>query len=292
MGFILPLSAFIFGLFIAQYLATTTNQIKKILSTLLAKFFIPVVIVYNLVFYQSGSFSLILLSFSISVFLFYLYRAITKQPLKALCFSYVNMAWLGFPFAIALFGPTISSAMVAIYIGGSIFGNVWAVMVLTKQESFGYILKKLLISPPIMSIIIALICRFFGVQNWSSHMLIDWIYSLSKIAMSFSGMCVLGIWLRHTKVYLDDFIQSLKTAFLKILCGVVICTGVYVFIPIPYMEKYIGVIFLLFCLPPAANIVALETHYQGTGHSAKIIASGTIVSCLIVLAYGLILHIF
>ena len=37
----------------------------------------------------------------------------------------------------------------------------------------------------------------------------------------------------------------------------------------------------MFCLPPAANIVALETHYQGTGRSAAYIASGTIVSCVL-----------
>ena len=50
--------------------------------------------------------------------------------------------------------------------------------------------------------------------------------------------------------------------------------------------------FLLFCLPPAANIVALETHYQGTGMSAKYIASGTIISCVVVSIYGLLLHVF
>ncbi|MBJ7435635.1 MAG: hypothetical protein JHC54_07755, partial [Acinetobacter sp.] len=47
-----------------------------------------------------------------------------------------------------------------------------------------------------------------------------------------------------------------------------------------------------FCLPPAANIVALETHYQGTGMSAKYIASGTIISCVVVSIYGLLLHAF
>ena len=41
----------------------------------------------------------------------------------------------------------------------------------------------------------------------------------------------------------------------------------------------------MFCLPPAANIVALETHYQGTGRSAAYIASGTIVSCVCVLRF-------
>lgn len=292
MGLILPLCAFLCGLFIAHAQDSITNKIKKILSSLLAKIFIPVVIIYNLVFYQMGSFSLILLSFTVSVFLFYLYLAITKTKLSALCFSYVNMAWLGFPFAIALFGSSISAAMVAIYIGGSIFGNIWAVTVLgSKQEELKNIFKKVLWSPPIISIIIALIFRWLNIQNIQTHQWIDWIYNLAKIGMSFSGMCVLGIWLRHTKVHLSDLIKSSQVALFKIFCGAVVCTGVYFFAPISDIEKYIGVIFLLFCLPPAANIVALETHYQGTGHSAKMIASGTIVSCIVVMLYGVVLHL-
>ena len=55
-------------------------------------------------------------------------------------------------------------------------------------------------------------------------------------------------------------------------------------------NQYIGVMFLIFCLPPAANIVALETHYLGTGESARYIAAGTIVSCILVFIYGSILH--
>ena len=64
----------------------------------------------------------------------------------------------------------------------------------------------------------------------------------------------------------------------------------YFFLPISHIESYIGVMFLLFCLPPAANIVALETHYQGTGISAKYIASGTIVSCVVCVMYGVVIH--
>jgi len=109
--------------------------------------------------------------------------------------------------------------------------------------------------------------------------------------MSFAGMCVLGMWLRRTKVQLDDITYSLKLAVLKLCCGLVLCSLTYFFISIPHIGQYIGVMFLLFCLPPAANIVALETHYQGTGISAKYIASGTMVSCAIILIYGLLLHI-
>lgn len=33
----------------------------------------------------------------------------------------------GLSFALALFGPEVSAPMVALYVGGSIFGNIWAV---------------------------------------------------------------------------------------------------------------------------------------------------------------------
>jgi hypothetical protein len=47
---------------------------------------------------------------------------------------------------------------------------------------------------------------------------------------------------------------------------------------------------MFFLLPPAANIVALETHYQGTGHSAKYIASGTLASAILIALYGAVVH--
>ncbi|MEQ4563852.1 MAG: permease, partial [Acinetobacter sp.] len=116
------------------------------------------------------------------------------------------------------------------------------------------------------------------------------IYSAAKIGMSFAGMCVLGMWLRHTKVHVQDLKRSAAILGLKVICGVVLCTAAYFYLPIANMQQSIGVMFLLFCLPPAANIVALETHYQGTGVSAKYIASGTIMSCILIALYALIIH--
>ena len=100
----------------------------------------------------------------------------------------------------------------------------------------------------------------------------------------------LGMWLRKTKVHIEDLLSSTKLAILKLVCGVVLCSLAYFFLPVPQIHQYIGVMFLLFCLPPAANIVALETHYQGTGVSAKYIASGTIVSCVVCVLYGALIH--
>ena len=291
MTLLLPLLAFLSGLFLAS--TPLATRLKTGFSSLLARCFIPIVIVYNMVFYQAGSFSLMLFSFVVTVLLFYFFLYFSENKLSALCFSYVNMAWLGFPFAIALFGTKISPAMVALYIGGSIFGNLWAVTAVSQTPlAFSFILKKVLCAPPMIALILALIFRSVGVQHWSQHDLIDVVYSAAKFGMSFSGMCVLGMWLRHTKVEKADLWQSSQTALLKLACGAVLCGLSYRYLAIPNIEQYIGVMFLLFCLPPAANIVALETHYQGTGMSAKYIASGTIISCVVVSIYGLLLHVF
>ena len=267
-------------------------RLRKILALSLARIFIPIVIVYNMVFYQAGSLSLMVFSFITAILLFYFFLYFSKDQLRALCFSYVNMAWLGFPFAIALFGEQISAAMVALYIGGSIFGNIWAVTaVSTTVQSTTEMIKKVAQSPPVIALFLAAGCYVLGIQHLSQHQWVDAIYDCAKLAMTFAGMCVLGMWLRKTRVNLHELWQSTKVAVLKLGCGVILCGLAYVSNLIPQIQDYMGVMFLLFCLPPAANIVALETHYQGTGVSAKYIASGTMVSGVMIILYGVLLHL-
>ena len=260
---------------------------------LLARLFIPIVIIYNMVFYKSGSISLILFAFFSCFILFFFYLQLSRDRLASLCFSYTNMAWLGFPIAIAIFGAEHSMVMIPLYIGVSIFGNSWAVTsVSSTPQSKAFLLKKMLSSPPVIALLLSGLIRCFDVQHFQNDLVVEWMYTLAKWGMSFAGMCVLGMWLRNTKVNVDDLITSSKLAVLKMSCGVVLCALAYFFLPVPHIESYIGVMFLLFCLPPAANIVALETHYQGTGISAKYIASGTMVSCVVCVIYGVIIHFF
>lgn len=142
MAFLLPIFGFLCGLGLASI--SGTSSLKTIFSSVLARCFIPIVIIYNMVFYQAGSLALMLFSFSVAIIMFYLFRWLLKDSLRALCVSYLNLAWLGFPFALALFGPEISAAMVALYVGGSIFGNMWAVTAVSSaQLPWQNIVKKL-----------------------------------------------------------------------------------------------------------------------------------------------------
>ena len=184
-----PLLSFICGLFLAN---TASNiKLKSVLSTLLARLFIPIVIIYNMVFYKAGSIGLILFSFFACSILFFIFFTFSKDRLSSLCFSYTNMAWLGFPIAMALFGSENSIAMIPLYIGVSIFGNSWAVTSVSSEPQ--PILKKMLQSPPVVALIMAGIIRCFDVQQFQNNITIDWIYTLAKWCMSFAGMCVLGM---------------------------------------------------------------------------------------------------
>lgn len=289
MALLLPAFGFLCGLGLASISAAAS--LKALLASGLARCFIPIVIIYNMVFYQPGSLSLMLFSFVSAVLMFYFFQLILKDKLRALCVSYVNLAWLGFPFALALFGPEVSAPMVALYVGGSIFGNIWAVTAVSAAgQPWASAAEKVALSPPVLALLLAGIFRLLGLQHLQEHHWIDLIYQCAKIGMSFSGMCVLGMWMRRTQVHWQDILRSSRIFALKLLCGAAVCSLAYAFAPIPQVERYIGVMFLLFCLPPAANIVALETHYQGTGASAQYIASGTIVSSALVGLYGLALH--
>jgi predicted permease len=129
--------------------------------------------------------------------------------------------------------------------------------------------KKVVFSPPVIALIISAILRLLQVQNFQEPSWVLHLYQFAKVGMVFTGMCVLGMWLRHTKVEKADLWHSVRVMLPKLMFGAIICS----------------------CLPPAANIVALETHYQGTGYSARYIAAGTIVSIVVILIFGLVWHV-
>lgn len=288
MALILPFFSFLIGYFAVQHL----TRFRAFFAMILAKILIPLIIIYNMVFYQQGSVWLMLFSFLASLLLYMFFYCRYKDQLKALCLSYLNMAWLGFPFALALFGAEASSPMVALYIGGSIFGNVCAVMaVSTEPQSALKIAQKVSLSPPIIALIIAALLSFWDFSAYQNHPLVELVYQLDKWLMTFTGMCILGMWLSYVKIQKQDLIESLGFALQKLALGAVFCITAYYLLPISHDVVIFAVMLMFFLLPPAANIVALETHYQGTGHSAKYIASGTLVSVVLIAIYGIALHI-
>ena len=287
MALILPFLSFLIGYFAVKQL----SGFRAFFAMILAKILIPFIIIYNMVFYQEGSIWLMLFSFISSLLLFIIFSFKYHDQLKALCLSYLNMAWLGFPFALAVFGPAATSPMVALYIGGSVFGNVCAVMALSgEKQSVKKIIQKVGLSPPILALAIAAILSFWNLSTYQSHYVIQALYQFDKWLMTFTGMCILGMWLSHVRINWQDVIESFIYAIQKLVFGLLFCLFAFYCLPIPHEMTFFAVMLMFFLLPPAANIVALETHYQGTGVSAKYIASGTIVSVILIGLYGVLIH--
>lgn len=287
MALLLPIIAFLIGYFAVERL----KPIRPCLAASLARLFIPILIIYNMVFYQQGSLWLVGLSFMSSVIFFSFFYVIRQDKLQALCLSYLNGAWLGLPFAIAVFGTAATNTIVALYIGGSLFGNICAVMAVSQaKQSSTFIIKNVLQSPPVVALSLAGILSFWDFSAYQHTLLIDMLYQTNKFLVTFAGMCVLGMWLSKVKIQLSDLLLSIRLILMRMLVAVVICIAAYFLLPIPHLALTYAVIFMFFCLPPAANIVALETHYQGTGYSAKYIASGTIASAFIISVYGVVVH--
>ncbi len=245
-----------------------------------------------MVFYQEGSLWLISFSFFCSCLFFAVFYCILKNKLRALCLSYLNGAWLGIPFALAVFGPQATSTVVALYIGGSLFGNVCAVMAVSEaRQDARYILKNVLLSPPVVALSMAALLSFWDLSHWQQVAWVEMLYQANKVLVTFSGMCVLGMWLSNVRISRFDLMRSLQLIFSRGLFAVLLCGAAYFYLPIPQFTLTYAVMLMFFLLPPAANIVALETHYQGTGHSAKYIASGTLASAILIGIYGLVLHV-
>ncbi|WP_411685971.1 AEC family transporter [Acinetobacter pseudolwoffii] len=287
MALILPLLSFLIGYWGVQYL----KPIRPVLAALLARVLIPVLIIYNMVFYKAGSLWLMGFSIFSSIVLFSLFYYFAKDKVRALCFSYLNGVWLGLPFALAVFGTDAMSTMIALYIGGSLFGNVSAVIAVSQtRQDWTFILKNVLQSPPVIALSIAGVLSFWDFSHYEFHPILQWAYAANKFLVTFAGMCILGMWLRHVRIQLRDLKRSLVLISGRFIFALGLAGIAYIFLPIPHQLLTYSVMMMYFLLPPAANIVALETHYQGTGHSAKYIASGTIASAILIGIYGLVLH--
>lgn len=287
MALILPLLSFLIGYWGVQYL----KPVRPVLAALLACVLIPVLIIYNMVFYKAGSLWLMGFSIFSSIVLFSLFYYFAKDKLRALCFSYLNGVWLGLPFALAVFGTDAMSTMIALYIGGSLFGNVSAVIAVSQtRQDWTFILKNVLQSPPVIALSIAGVLSFWDFSHYEFHPILQWAYAANKFLVTFAGMCILGMWLRHVRIQLRDLKRSLVLISGRFIFALGLAGIAYIFLPIPHQLLTYSVMMMYFLLPPAANIVALETHYQGTGHSAKYIASGTIASAILIGIYGLVLH--
>ncbi|WP_148252863.1 AEC family transporter [Aidingimonas lacisalsi] len=284
MSIFFPFIYMLIGLVIGKLLP----EIRSGLSSLLMKFLIPYVIAYNLITYREGMVIFAAFNFVFCILLFSISYTFSRNKLTALSFSYLNIGWLGLPLAVAIFGDMASRIIIAAYIGSSIFGNIACVAAMQEHGNWRAMMNKTLTSPPVLAVVAGVVLRILPLDLAGSPEL-KMGYDLAKHLMSIVGMCILGIWLYSSRITTASIKTSIPLAFMRLVSGaIIVCLFVLIanILRIEVVIENAPVLFILPLLPPAANIVVLETYYRGTGHSASMIASGTLVSLALLLLYA------
>lgn len=321
MGMILPLLYLGVGFGLAMLLPEHWgNRLKESASALLTRWIIPTVIVYIVatsrpeLFFMAAS-TMVLMALLVRCAAFF-----TNDPVQRLALVYLNAGIFGIPVVASFWGEEAVRLYVGAYIGNSVMGNILGTSLMrretntdglttsrakptrkavTHKAAVGAVLRSLLTNRPIIAVATGLICLpvgpFLNTHAAGIYRLITWVFS-------FVGLMVLGMWLSTARLHRTDLTQALRWAVLRVVLVSVYSVGVLT--AAHWMHTHTGVhleqllahpqvLFILGVLPPAANIVILETHYRHEGTAAPIIASGAVVSLgMIALAVPILQLVF
>ena len=321
MGMILPLLYLGVGFGLATLLPEHWgNRLKESASALLTRWIIPTVIVYIVatsrpeLFFMAAS-TMVLMALLVRCAAFF-----TNDPVQRLALVYLNAGIFGIPVVASFWGEEAVRLYVGAYIGNSVMGNILGTSLMRRETStdglttsrakpirkavthkaaVGAVLRSLLTNRPIIAVAIGLICLpagpFLNTHAAGIYRLITWVFS-------FVGLMVLGMWLSTARLHRTDLKQALRWAVLRVVLVSVYSVGILT--AAHWMHTHTGVhleqllvhpqvLFILGVLPPAANIVILETHYRHEGTAAPIIASGAVVSLgMIALAVPILQFVF
>lgn len=321
MGMILPLLYLGVGFGLAMLLPEHWgNRLKESASALLTRWIIPTVIVYIVatsrpeLFFMAAS-TMVLMALLVRCAAFF-----TNDPVQRLALVYLNAGIFGIPVVASFWGEEAVRLYVGAYIGNSVMGNILGTSLMrretntdglttsrakptrkavTHKAAVGAVLRSLLTNRPIIAVAIGLICLpagpFLNTHAAGIYRLITWVFS-------FVGLMVLGMWLSTARLHRTDLIQALRWAVLRVVLVSVYSVGILT--AAHWMHTHTGVhldqllahpqvLFILGVLPPAANIVILETHYRREGTAAPVIAAGAAVSVgMIALAVPILQLVF
>ncbi len=321
MGMILPLLYLGVGFGLATLLPEHWgNRLKESASALLTRWIIPTVIVYIVatsrpeLFFMAAS-TMVLMALLVRCAAFF-----TNDPVQRLALVYLNAGIFGIPVVASFWGEEAVRLYVGAYIGNSVMGNILGTSLMrretntdglttsrakptrkavTRKAAVGAVLRSLLTNRPIIAVAIGLICLpagpFLNTHAAGIYRLITWVFS-------FVGLMVLGMWLSTARLHRTDLKQALRWAVLRVVLVSVYSVGILT--AAHWMHTHTGVhfdqllahpqvLFILAVLPPAANIVILETHYRHEGTAAPVIAAGAVVSVgMIALAVPILQLVF
>jgi hypothetical protein len=291
------------------------NRLKESASALLTRWIIPTVIVYIVatsrpeLFFMAAS-TMVLMALLVRCAAFF-----TNDPVQRLALVYLNAGIFGIPVVVSFWGEEAVRLYVGAYIGNSVMGNILGTSLMRREANadgltnsqskparkaaVGAVLRSLLTNRPIIAVAIGLICLpagpFLNTHAAGIYRLITWVFS-------FVGLMVLGMWLSTARLHRTDLKQAVRWALLRVVLVSVYSVGVLT--AAHWMHKRTGVhleqlmahpqvLFVLGVLPPAANIVILETHYRHEGTAAPVIAAGAVVSVgMIALAVPILQLVF
>ena len=306
MGMILPLLYLGVGFGLAMLLPEHwSNRLKESASALLTRWIIPTVIIYTVatsrpeLFFVAASTMVLMLLGVLGA------GRITGDPVQKLAFVYLNAGLFGIPVVAGFWGEEAVRVYIGAYIGNSVMGNILGTSLMrretntdglttsrakptrkavTHKAAVGAVLRSLLTNRPIIAVAIGLICLpagpFLNTHAAGIYRLITWVFS-------FVGLMVLGMWLSTARLHRTDLTQALRWAVLRVVLVSVYSVGIltaaywmhtHTGVHLDQLLAHPQVLFILGVLPPAANIVILETHYRHEGTAAPIIASGAVVS--------------
>lgn len=317
MGIILPLIYLSLGLGLALLLPEHwSTRLKEGASTLLTRWIIPAVIIYTVatsrpeLFFVAASTMMLMLLGVLCAGHF------TRDPVQKLAFVYLNAGLFGIPVVAGFWGEEAVRVYIGAYIGNSIMGNILGTSLLRGDASTGRsragesasrnrggtlrtVLRGLRTSPPVIAVVIGLLCLpagpFLSQNGAGFYRVLTWVFS-------FIGMIVLGMWLGAAKLHRADLTRAAGWALLRAVLVSVYSVGVLALarwahdaagIHFDQLLAHPQVLFILAVLPPAANIVILETHYRHEGTAAPVIAAGAVVSVgMIALAVPILQLVF
>ncbi|WP_368867396.1 AEC family transporter [Rothia mucilaginosa] len=323
MGIILPLIYLSLGLGLALLLPERrSTRLKEGASTLLTRWIIPAVIIYTVATSRPELFFVAASTMVLMVLGVLCAGRITGDPVQKLAFVYLNAGLFGIPVVAGFWGEEAVRVYIGAYIGNSIMGNILGTSLLrgdasagrpragednapdaqaprSRDETLLTVLRGLRTSPPVIAVVVGLLClpagSFLSVHGAGFYRVLTWVFS-------FIGMIVLGMWLGAAKLHRADLTRAAGWALLR--AGLVSVYSIGVLALARWAHDMAGVhfdqllahpqvLFLLAVLPPAANIVILETHYRHEGTAAPVIAAGAVVSVgMIALAVPILQLVF
>lgn len=316
MGMILPLLYLGVGFGLAMLLPEHWgNRLKESASALLTRWIIPTVIVYIVatsrpeLFFMAAS-TMVLMALLVRCAAFF-----TNDPVQRLALVYLNAGIFGIPVVASFWGEEAVRLYVGAYIGNSVMGNILGTSLMRRETNteeltnsrvkpaqkaaVGAVWRSLLTNRPIIAVAIGLICLPAG-PLLNTHA--AGIYRVLTWVFSFIGMIVLGMWLGAAKLHRTDLTRAAGWALLRAGLVSVYSVGVLALarwahdtagVHFDQLLAHPQVLFILAVLPPAANIVILETHYRHEGTAAPVIAAGAAVSVgMIALAVPILQLVF